>query len=195
MLKQGDLFNRRLYDSYKQELLKGVEGKVVEIGPGTDINFPYLPKGVEWIGIEPNEAFHKGLIETAARHGVHATLLKGSATHILLPDASADAVLCTLVLCSVDDPAKAVAEIKRVLKPGGKFYFVEHVAATAHSRLRSVQNFSNAFNKLMADGCNCNRETWTVIEQAGFSKVNLNHTRVKAALKLHSPHIIGYAVR
>ena len=104
MLKQGDTFNRKLYNAHKKDLFQGIEGTVVEIGPGTGVNFPYFPSGTKWIGIEPNDAFHGGLMIKAKENGINASLVNGNATKIPLPDASADAVVCTLVLCSVDKP-------------------------------------------------------------------------------------------
>jgi len=195
MLKKGDAFNHTIYHHHKENLFHDVNGLVAEIGPGTGVNFEYLPTGINWIGIEPNEAFHELLEKRAKDRGIDANLLTGDALDIPLPGNSMDAFICTLVLCSVKDPKKVIEEIKRVLKPGGKLFFIEHVAAPAKTKLRSTQNFFNPFNRFLADGCNCNRETWKYIEQAGFTEVNLSHQRVKGTLKLHSPHIIGYAVK
>lgn len=195
ILKQGESYNLRIYEHYKRRLFAGLKGLVVEIGPGTGINFNYLPKGTQWLGVEPNAAFHKGLLQQGVEKGIDAKLVSGDATHIPIADNSADAVVCTLVLCSVNDPVKAVAEIKRVLKPGGKLVLIEHVAAPRGTGLRIAQNLSNPFNRLMADGCNCNRETWTTIEQGGFSEVSLSHERIKGTMKLHAPHIMGYAIK
>jgi len=195
MLKQGDTFNRKLYNAHKKDLFQGIEGTVVEIGPGTGINFPYFPSGSKWIGIEPNDAFHEGLMIKAKENGINASLVNGNATNIPLPDENADAVVCTLVLCSVDEPKLAISEMKRILKPGGKLFFIEHVGAVKESGLRKAQNVFNPINRLMADGCNCNRETWTSLNEGGFSDVHLTHLRVKGAMKLHSPHILGYAVK
>ena len=88
-----------------------------------------------------------------------------------------------------------ILEIKRILKPGGKFYFIEHVAAPHGSFLRSAQNIFNPINRVIADGCNCNRETWSSIQHAGFSHVELSHTRLGGTMLVHSPHIFGYAVK
>lgn len=195
ILKKGEGVNLRLYKPYKQDLFQSIDGHVVEVGPGTGINFNYLPPGTAWTGIEPNEAFHDFLMKQASDHGIKARLVKGDAEHIPLPDNSADVVLCTLVLCSVANPVRAVSEIKRVLKPGGKLIFIEHVAAKQKSLLRRFQNFSNPCNRFMADGCNCNRETWTVLEGAGFSRLDLKHFRLKGAMLLHAPHIRGVATK
>jgi ubiquinone/menaquinone biosynthesis C-methylase UbiE len=194
MLKKGETYNRKLYGSYKKDLFRHMQGRVVEIGPGTGVNFGYMPPGTDWHGIEPNEAFHHGLLKQATENGIKAELLAGDASHIPLPDEYADVVLCTLVLCSVNNLSEAITETKRVLKPGGKLLFIEHVAAPRHSILRRMQDVFNPINRMMADGCNCNRETWGPLEES-FFKVQLAHQRIKGTLRLHSPHIIGYAIK
>ena len=194
-LRKGDPFNHALYGEHKRNLFQNVSGQVVEIGPGTGVNFKYLPEGINWVGIEPNEAFHSVLKQKAEEKNIQARLLKGDASHIPLPDNDVDVVICTLVLCSVVDPAAAIAEMKRILKPGGKLIFIEHVAAREKTFLRTFQNTFNPVNQLMADGCNCNRETWTYIEQARFKQVELSHRKLKGALKIHSPHIMGFAIK
>lgn len=195
ILKKGDRINHKLYRSYKRTLFQNLKGLVVEIGPGTGVNFSYLTIETEWLGIEPKEAFHQDLLAQAKEKGINAKLLSGDAEQIPLPDNTADDVLCTLVLCSVNDPAHAIAEMKRVLKPGGKLVFIEHVAAPKKSGLRLAQEMFNPFNRAIADGCNANRETWIQIEKGGFSQVELSHHRVKGTLRIHSPHIMGYAIK
>jgi ubiquinone/menaquinone biosynthesis C-methylase UbiE len=195
ILQKGDNINYRIYHSVKEELFKDIVGKVVEVGPGAGVNFNYLPEGINWIGIEPNPAFHEWLISRTKEKNIHALVLSNSADRITLPDNSADTVICTLVLCSVHDPSKVIAEMKRILKPGGKLLFVEHVAARQGTGLRFAQNISNPINRAIADGCNCNRETWRYIEQAEFKELRLSHQRIKGTMKIHAPHIIGYAVK
>jgi len=194
-LKKGDQVNHLIYGTYKTRLFGNLLGQVVEIGPGTGVNFRYLPCGVNWIGIEPNEAFHNLLLSKASARGIHATLISGDAALIHLPDESADYILCTLVLCSVPDPAAVIDEMKRILKPGGKIIFIEHVAARKRSGLRIIQNFVNPLNRFMADGCNCNRETWSYLNKAEFGQVEISHHSVKGVLPFHKPHIMGYAVK
>jgi ubiquinone/menaquinone biosynthesis C-methylase UbiE len=195
VLKKSDALNHKLYGPFKRKLFQGLKGLVVEIGPGTGVNFNYFPLGIQWIGIEPNQAFHETLHQQALKAGIDAKILTADALNIPLPDHTADVLICTLVLCSIKDPAKTIAELKRVLKSGGGLIFIEHVAAPKKTGLRRAQNIFNPFNKLIADGCNCNRETWTIIENAGFKEIDLSHQILKGAFKLSSPHIIGYAVK
>ena len=195
VMNKGESINRKLYGPFKQDLFVNLKGTVVEIGPGTGINFNYLPSGITWLGVEPNEAFHELLLSQAKASGIAATLLSGEADNIPLADNYADAVICTLVLCSVSNPSAAITEMKRVLKPGGKLIFIEHVAAPRGTMLRTAQNAFNPFNRVVADGCNCNRETWSTIQQAGFNQVEISNYRLKGTLKFHSPHIMGFAVK
>ena len=102
---------------------------VVELGAGVGANMRYLPVGAHLVAIEPNPYMHKRLRRAARSHGVDLEILSVVGERIDLPDASADAVISSLVLCSVRDPDAVLAEIRRVLRPGGRFSFAEHVAA------------------------------------------------------------------
>jgi|SRR5215831_6701423 len=195
MMKKSDATSDVLYGHYKEELFSGVRGSVVEIGPGSGVNFKYLSSSIEWIGIEPNEAFHKDLLKKAKQEGIKAQLLQGDVLHIPLPDNYADAIVCTLVLCSVTDTPKAIEEMKRVLKPGARLCFIEHVAAPKRTLLRLAQNVFNPMNRMIADGCNCNRETWTYFQQGRFKHLELSHHKLKGTLPFFSPHVIGYGIK
>ena len=192
MLKKGDGVNNKLYRDIKKELFSDIQGTVVEIGPGTGINFLYLPKNIEWIGIEPNKAFHDSVISAAKKQKIRSSILSSSAESISLPDESADIVISTLVLCTVPDQERVLAEAKRILKKDGRLIFIEHVAAKQGTFRRTAQNIFNPINRFIADGCNCNRETWKQIEQVSFSSCKIHHTIIKGTMALHAPHIIGY---
>src|SRR5678815_5401387 len=97
MLKKGDSVNDKLYRDIKRELFSDIHGTVVEIGPGTGINFLYLPKNIEWIGIEPNDAFHESVIAAAKKQKIPSRMLNTSAESTSLADESADVVISTLV--------------------------------------------------------------------------------------------------
>lgn len=193
MLRKGDDVNDKLYGGFKRELFRDVHGTVVEIGPGTGINFRYLPRNIAWIGVEPNEAFYDSILVAAAKENIHSNMLNSTAALINLPDNSADFVISTLVLCSVPDQQKVLAEAKRILKRNGRLIFIEHVADKPNTFRRTAQNIFNPLNRLIGDGCNCNRETWNVIEQAGFSSCKIDFTIMKGTVSLHAPHIMGFA--
>ena len=195
LLSHGERFDRDLYGERKRTLLGGLTGSVVEIGPGAGVNLPYVGPGVHWIGVEPNVHFHDRLRHAAARHGVEADVRGGVAERLPVETGSADAVVSTLVLCSVDDLDAALAEVRRVLKPGGVFVFIEHVAAPEDSGLRTVQRVVKPAWGVIADGCRPDRETGLRIEQAGFRDVQIERFDAAMPLPVVRPHIIGTAHR
>src|SRR5262245_58612367 len=118
------------YQQRKRELLAGLDGTVLELGAGRGGNFALLRGGVHWIGLEPQGRRHAKLIANARRSGrTDPQILVAPAEAIPLGDATVDAVFGTVVLCSVTDQAQALAEIRRVLKPGCPYAFFEHVAS------------------------------------------------------------------
>ena len=177
----------------KRALFAGVHGRVLEIGPGTGPNLRFYPSSIRWIGIEPNPYMYPYLRKAAEEAGLSIEIRSAIAERFDVEDASVDTVVSTLVLCSVRDPARALQEILRVLKPGGRFLFIEHVAAQRGTTLRWVQNLICPFWKKIADGCHPNRETWKMIEQAGFDRVQYDNFRLP--LGPVSTQIAGSATR
>lgn len=186
--------NERL-DTHKRQLLGSVSGTVLEIGPGTGANLDYYPHGIHWIGVEPNPAMHTYLRDKAAQSGLSAELRLGQAERLDAPDSSVDVVVSTLVLCSVGSLAGSLGEVRRVLKPGGRFIFIEHVAAPQGSTLRTVQNVINPLWHVVADGCNLNRETWVAMEQAEFARLTYERFVVTGGMSGLTPIIAGVAVK
>jgi SAM-dependent methyltransferase len=176
----------------KQALLSGVGGTVVELGPGTGTNFRYYPPGVHWIGIEPNPYLHPHLHRAGEEARLRVDIRQGYAEQIDLADDSADVVVATAVLCSVTDQIQSLREIRRVLKPGGRFVFLEHVAARRGTSLRRIQRVVQPFWGCIADGCNPVRDTGEVIAGAGFKSINVES--FKLPLGPVAPHIAGVAV-
>lgn len=187
----------RLYGDRKRRLFAEVEGRggppvVVEVGPGAGPNARWLAPGTRWVCVEPNVHFHPHLRRAAAEHGLDLELLTGTAEAVPLADGAADAVVSTLVLCSVGDVGRSLAEARRVLRPGGRFVFVEHVAAPAGSWLRRTQTALRGPWGVLADGCRPDRETEAAIRAAGFASVTVE--RFRAPLGLAAPHVAGVAV-
>ncbi|MBE8986906.1 class I SAM-dependent methyltransferase [Nostoc sp. LEGE 12450] len=177
----------------KRSLFANLQGKVLEIGPGTGPNLPYYPKDIHWIGIEPNPHMHSYLQKQAKKLGLNIDLRIGNAEWLDAEDNSIDTVVSTLVLCSVPNIDYTLQAILRVLKPGGRFLFIEHVAASKGTVLREVQSAICPIWKVIGDGCHPDRETLIALENAGFSSVN--YERFDAQLPIVSPHIIGVATK
>lgn len=177
---------------YKRDLFGSLQGTVVEIGPGTGVNLAYYPDSVQWIGVEPNVFMHDHLRAEADRLGRTIDLRTGTAERLPVPDASVDAVVSTLVLCSVDDVAHTLGEIRRVLKPGGRFVFIEHVAAPGGTWRRRLQQVIRPLWKVIGDGCRPDRETGRRLEKAGFAHVD--YQAFTAPVPVVGPHIAGVAV-
>jgi ubiquinone/menaquinone biosynthesis C-methylase UbiE len=193
LMAQGSPGYERAVSDRKQALFANIHGDVLEIGPGTGPNLLYYPSDIHWIGIEPNPYMHSYLKKEAERLGLNINIRSGTAERIDTEDNSMDAVVSTLVLCSVPDLPATLQEILRVLKPGGRFLFIEHVAAPRGTWLRKVQSGIKPLWKVLGDGCNPDRETWVALENAGFESVN--YQPFEAPVPLVSPHIVGVATK
>ena len=175
----------------KRQLFEMVEGNVLEIGPGNGTNLIYFSKATRWTGVEPNIFFHRHIIKNANKLGRKITLKTGRAEKLSFEDASVDVVIGTLVLCSVSEIQSVLLEIIRVLKPGGRFYFIEHVAAPSDSWLGFLQRGVKPVWQYLFDGCQSNAKTLEELKKAGFSTVVYEEFR--APLPVISPHISGFA--
>lgn len=178
--------------SHKRRLLAPLSGKVLEIGPGIGPNLDYLSPDVEWLGVEPSLPMQRYLKARAGRLGRQIQVVTGYAERLPVADASVDAVISTLVLCSVPDVAAALAEVRRVLKPGGSFVFVEHVRSQ-HPAWARLQRWGTPVWRCLGDGCSPDRDTVSDLEQAGFGV--LSWERFQVPLLLATPHIAGFARR
>lgn len=182
-----------LSEPWRKKLLGSLAGKVLEIGPGTGVNLAYLPDGVHWVGLEANPYLHPHLQRALGLRGLSGEILLGRAEAIPLPEESVEAVVATLVLCSVADPRRALAEILRVLKPGGCLIFLEHVAAPQGSCLRRAQDLLSPPWAFLGDGCHPNRETLALVREAGFARVEAEAFTLP--LPLVAPHVAGVACK
>jgi SAM-dependent methyltransferase len=188
-------FMDELYGERKRALFGALPASIVELGAGTGANFRYYPAGTRVVAIEPNPAMHEKLRAEAASQDLQLEIrgLRGEALD--LADSCADLVVCTLVLCSVDDPSRVVAEARRVLRPGGRFVFLEHVAAPPASPRRALQRIVRRPWRWLFEGCTTDRETWRVLEAAGFSRLQLDHFTVSGPFVHLATQIAGVAVR
>jgi SAM-dependent methyltransferase len=153
--------------------------EVVELGAGVGANLPYLPAGSHLIAVEPSLRMHDALRQRAREAGVELTLVPHGAESIPIPDASVDEVICSLVLCTVEDPARVLAEVRRILRPGGRFRFVEHVAAPEWSPRRWLQRAIRRPWAWLYEGCDLERDTASQVRGAGFTDVDVQHGRLQ----------------
>ncbi|KAH9709606.1 methyltransferase 11 domain-containing protein [Citrus sinensis] len=184
---------------YKSQLfdnLRGKAKKVLEIGIGTGPNLKYYAADtdVQVLGVDPNRKMEKYAQTAAVAAGLPLTnfkFLQAVGEAIPVRDASVDAVIGTLVLCSVKD-VDMTLQVRRVLKPGGIYLFVEHVAAKDGTFLKFWQNVVDPLQQVVSDGCHLTRQTGNNISEAGFSSVELGNAFLSNA-SLISPHVYGIA--
>jgi ubiquinone/menaquinone biosynthesis C-methylase UbiE len=151
------------------ELVANARGPTLEIGAGTGANIPYYPEEIpELILAEPFEPMRRRLERKLGESGSSARTLEASAEAIPLEDESLDTVVSTLVLCTVDFPDRALAEVRRVLRPGGQLLFLEHVRSHSPGVARWQDRLETPWRHFGA-GCRCNRDTIASIAAAGFS--------------------------
>lgn len=161
------------YADIKSGLFQQAPATVVELGPGPGANLRYLPAGTRLIAIEPNRHMHSLLQRRAKRFGIELDLRGLAGEQLDLPSESVDFVFGSLVLCTVENPQQVLAEVRRVLKPGGQFVCVEHVHAPAGSANQRLQRAIRRPWKWMFEGCDLCRDTGTTLRSAGFSKVEV----------------------
>jgi ubiquinone/menaquinone biosynthesis C-methylase UbiE len=174
-------------------LLAAASGSVLEIGGGTGANLPHYDGKVESLVVtEPEPAMLRRLQQKAREQAPLAKVLRAPAEDLPFEDGSFDTVVSTLVLCGVDDQARSLSEIRRVLRPGGQLLFLEHVRSDDPGLAR-FQDRMNWLNRLVV-GCDCNRPTLATIEATGFTVSRLEQTTIPKAPKFVRPSIIGAAV-
>lgn len=179
----------------KREVIGSFTGTVVEIGPGTGVNMRYYADGVRVIAIEPNPAMHAKLRAQAERNGVDLEIRTLRGEGIDVDDGHADAVVSTLVLCGVDDARQVVSEAHRVLRPGGSFFFLEHVAAPRGTWTRRIQRVVKRPHRWLFNGCEVDRDTASVLRGAGFSSIEIDEVDTGPAGLYARHQIVGTAVR
>ena len=180
---------------WRAELLRDLTGHVLEVGTGTGRNIPFYPPGLQRLVLtEPDPHMRRRLSEKIrSRVPSRAELLDASLEELPFAAESFDAVVATLVLCSVPHPDKALHEIHRVLKPGGQFVFLEHVAAEDRPRRLKWQRRVEPFWKWISGGCHLTRRTANAIVAAGFTVADVRRESMRKAWPLVRPTIRGVA--
>jgi ubiquinone/menaquinone biosynthesis C-methylase UbiE len=191
-------WERRGYAVRRRELLAGLAGRVVEVGAGNGLNFRHYPLEVTAVlAIEPEPYLRSCAKVKARRAPIPVEVVAGTAERIAAESAAFDSGVVSLVLCSVSDAGAALAELHRVIRPGGELRFLEHVRADSPS-LRRIQRLMDASVwPRLTGGCHASRDSATAIQTAGFSMERLHsfrfpETRIPFPT---APHIVGVARR
>lgn len=194
----ADAADRAGVGAHRDELLSGVAGRVVELGAGAGNNFARYPAAVtEVLAVEPEPYLRHRAEAAAADAPVPVRVVAGVADELPVEDGWADAAVASLVLCSVPDPGHALAELLRVVRPGGELRFYEHVVAHRPGPLEGLQRGLDLLWPHVAGGCRLTRDTPAAVTAAGWSIESLRRFdfRPCPVAAPVAPHVIGIARR
>jgi ubiquinone/menaquinone biosynthesis C-methylase UbiE len=175
----------------RESLLSDAAGRVLEIGGGTGSNLRYYGELDSLVVSEPEPAMLRRLQDKVRQQAPRAEVVQAPAEVLPFEDASFDTVVSTLVLCGVDQQ-RALGEVRRVLRPGGRLLFLEHVRSDDPALAR-FQDRMNWLNRFLV-GCECNRQTLAAMKSAGFTISRVEHSTMPQAPKFVRPLIVGSAV-
>jgi ubiquinone/menaquinone biosynthesis C-methylase UbiE len=183
--------SRRMHE-LRRELLASLSGTVVELGPGNGTNFALYPQSVqEVVAVEPEPYLRRQAESAAADAQAPVRVVDGRAEAIPVDDGSADAVVSTLVLCSVEDQPGTLAEIRRVLRPGGELRLLEHVGAVNPAGQAFLRMIEVTFWRRSFGNCQPTRHTLAALDEAGFDTSDIRRHTPRTDMPL--PHIVGVA--
>jgi ubiquinone/menaquinone biosynthesis C-methylase UbiE len=181
---------------HRDALLAGLSGHVLDVGAGNGMSFAHYPSAVRRVvAVEPEPYLRARAQRAADRAGASVTVVDAVADQLPLEDGAVDAAVCSMVLCSVSDLGRALAELRRVVRPGGELRVFEHVRAPAagKARLQSAFDRSGLWPRL-AGGCHCARDTLAAIDEAGFAAAELRRVEVGPSWLITNPHVLVRAV-
>jgi ubiquinone/menaquinone biosynthesis C-methylase UbiE len=187
----GASMERKWMGGRRRRLLAGARGAVLEIGGGTGANLPHYRNVGRVIVAEPDPFMRKRLDQKLAEARVPVEVSAAGAESLPFPDGSVDTVVSTLVLCTVPDQEVALDEVRRVLRPGGRLLFIEHVRA-AGSTARWQDLLEPLWGRLLG-GCHPNRDTVAAIEEAGFEIETFESFHPPVFLSRLTPYVQGSA--
>lgn len=190
-----DDYVHSLLGDAKQALFADLPDTVVELGAGTGANVRYLRPGTRLVAVEPNPHMHPALERSARARGLDLEIVHAGAERLPFADASVDAIISTLVLCSVHDVDAVLAEVRRVLRPGGRFLCIEHVAAPASTWVGRVQRAVFRPWRWFFEGCHTHRDLEASIHAGGFEQVAVERVEARTVFVPVRPQIIVSATR
>ena len=177
----------------RQNVVERATGRVLEIGAGTGLNLAHYRPDADLLLSEPEEPMAKRLRRRVAAEGGRAQVIQASGDRLPLEDDSVDSVVATLVLCTVPDAGAALGEIGRVLRPGGRLYFLEHVRSE-DPRVARWQDRIHPVWIRFGHGCHCNRDTMALLRGSGLAVEDLQHGELPNAPPWIRPAVWGSAV-
>lgn len=181
--------------AHREKMLAGASGRVVEIGAGNGMNFRHYPATVdEVVALEPEPFLRARATEAARRAPVPVSVQEAVADRLPLDDGAFDVAVASLVLCTVPDAARALTELRRVLRPGGRLHFYEHIRSDAPGKAR-VQTWldSSGVWPRVAGGCHCARDTLGAMTTAGFDVEHVDRVTLGPSWGVTNPHVLGVA--
>jgi len=184
------MLSRGEFPELRRSLLSNVSGEVFEIGFGTGLNLPHYPAHVKRITtVDPNSGARNLANRRLLESPIEVSYQPLSGERLALPDESFDSVVCTFTLCSIPDVKSAIAEMQRILRRGGRMFFIEH-GLSADARIQWWQHKLTPLNRIIGDGCHLNRDPRTLITGSGLRIEKLDNFFLKNA-----PGFAGYLYR
>jgi len=178
------------FQKQRHAVLQSVDGTILEIGFGSGLNLPHYPMSVKHlVGVDPNVGMGRYTARQIAKSNIDVDRQVLSGESLPMPDDSFDTVVSTWTLCSIANIEKALSEVKRVLKPGGQFIFLEH-GLSPDKAVSRWQHRLNGIQKIIGDGCHLNRDMRKLISNAGFSQLQVENFYFPKV-----PRFLGYMYR
>jgi ubiquinone/menaquinone biosynthesis C-methylase UbiE len=181
--------------AYRKELLAQAGGDVLEIGVGTGLNLPNYPAEVRKVTtVDPNPGMNRRALKRARQAGIEVDQRLLGGENLPFPDATFDCAVSTFTLCSVADPGRALAELYRVLKPDGRFLFLEH-GLSPDAGVRKWQRRLNRLEMLLGDGCHLDRDMRALVTAVPFASARIDEFYADKMPRTHGYLYRGVAVR